>query len=276
MTKKYTKQELIIIAVARQIKNGDNCLLGVGTPMIAGTVAKHCHAPDARLMMESGMVDFDPLMPPMHVADACCSKGFSYAIDLYAMFTTITHRGYLDKAVLGVGQIDKYGNLNSSYNKSETGDISRITGAGGAPEFLAYAQETVLTLKSGEFVESLNYFTSPGYLGGGSERDDSGRYPKGSGPSVVITPEAMFKFETKSKEIYLSALAPGVSVYDVKAKVPWELKIAETLEKFPVPDEHELKALRTFSPKSSFSTRVANELIAEAASQSLEERMSSF
>jgi len=265
MAKKYTSQELIFIAVARQIKNGDNALLGIGLPTIAGAIAKNTHAPQARLMMESGIVDFDPLVPPMHIADACCTEGYSYAIDLFGMFTSITYAGYLDKAVLGVGQIDKFGNLNSSYMEGPDGELERITGAGGAPEFLAYAKETILTLKSGEFVEKLTYFTSPGYLGGGNERDECGRYPKGSGPSMVITPKAIFKFDSKTKEMYLSALAPGAKLEDVKAKIPWDLKVADKLEEFPVPTDDELNFLRRFSPRSCFNTKIANELLINTA-----------
>ncbi|MBU1195712.1 MAG: hypothetical protein KKE62_08395 [Proteobacteria bacterium] len=272
MDKPYTRQELLVIAVARQIKDGDNALLGIGLPTIAGAVAKHNHAPRARLMMESGIADFDPVVPPMHIADACCTEGYSYAIDLFGMFTSITFAGYLDKAVLGVGQIDKYGNLNSSYMVSPDGKPERITGAGGAPEFISYAKETILTLKSGEFVEKLDYFTSPGYLGGGNERDESGIYPKGSGPSILITPRAMFKFDSKTKEMYLSALAPGVSLDKIKSKIPWELKVAQELERFPVPTQEELAFLRKFSPRSCFSTRVSNELLMNTAIEAFSQR----
>lgn len=272
MVKPYTWQELIVIAVARQIKDGDNALLGIGLPTIAGAVAKHTHAPRARLMMESGIADFDPLVPPMHIADACCTEGYSYAIDLFGMFTSITHAGYLDKAVLGVGQIDKYGNLNSSYMEGPDGEFERITGAGGAPEFISYAKETILTLKSGEFVEKLTYFSSPGYLGGGNERDESGHYPKGSGPSVLITPFAIFKFDSETKEMYLSALAPGSKLEDIKAKIPWDLKVAQTLEEFPVPTDDELNYLRKFSPRTSFSTKVSNEFLMNTAFEIFGER----
>ncbi len=265
MTKKYTRQELIIIAVARQIKDWDTALLGIGLPTLAGAVAKHNHAPKARLMMESGIVGFDALVPPMHIADSCCTQGYSYAIDLFSMFTSVTYSGHLDKAVLGVGQIDKYGNLNSSYMESDGGQPERITGAGGAPEFISYAKETILTLKSGEFVEKLAYFTSPGYFGGGNERDEKGRYPKGSGPSILITPDAMFKFDAKTKEMYLSALAPGVTLERVKSKIPWDLKMASHLEKFPVPTDAELNFLRKFSPRSCFTTKVCNDLLFSGA-----------
>jgi len=260
MTKPYTKQELIVITVARQIQDGDNCLLGIGLPTVAGAIAKHSHAPGARLMMESGIVDFDPLVPPMHIADACCSEGYSYAIDLFGMFTAIAHCGHLDKAVLGVAQIDRYGNLNSSYRTSSTGEQQRITGSGGAPEFISYAKETILTLKSGEFVYELPYLSSPGYFGGGREREESGHYPPGSGPSILITPEAIFRFDTDTKEMYLSALAPSVTAEKVMSRIPWDLKVADKLEFFPVPTDAELTFLRRFSPRSCFSNSVADEL----------------
>jgi len=276
MTKPYTRQELVIIAVARQIEDGDNCLLGIGLPTIAGAIAKHNHAPGARLMMESGIVDFDPLVPPMHIADACCTEGYACAIDLFSMFTTVTHRGFLDKAVLGVAQIDRFGNLNSSYRTSESGKPKRITGAGGAPEFISYAKETILTLKSGEFMEKLPYISSPGYLGGGSEREDRGYYQKGSGPSILITPEAMFKFDPDTREMYLHALAPGVTIEKVQSRIPWDLKAAEQLEAFPIPTDEELTFLRRFSPRSSFSTAVAGERIVEAAMERFAERQAFF
>ncbi|MFH2128733.1 MAG: CoA-transferase [bacterium] len=260
MTLQITKQELIVISVLRQIKDGDRLLLGIGLPIIAGAVAKQTHAPNAILMMESGMIDFKPLVQPIHVADACCTQGYAYAIDLFSMFTTITHRGFIDKAILGVGQVDKFGNVNSSYLGDDPLRDRRITGAGGAPEFIAYARETILTLKGGEFVEKLPYFTSPGYFNGGDERDRKGYYPKGSGPKVLVTPHGLFRFDPQTKEMYLDALFPGVPLEAVKAKVPWKLKVADSLSPFPRPTDEEILALRRFSPASAFRTAVNAEL----------------
>lgn len=115
LTKKITKEELLVIAAARQIKNGDVTILGIGLPILAGAVAKATHAPRAVLMMESGIVDFEPRVLPTNVADATCTRGYGYAIDLFSVFTTIAYAGYLDKAFLGVGQVDRYGNLNTSF-----------------------------------------------------------------------------------------------------------------------------------------------------------------
>lgn len=262
LTKKITRQELLIIAASRQIQNGDVSILGIGLPIIAGAVAKKTHAPEAVLMMESGICDFEPRVLPMHVADASATRGYGYATDLFSVFSTITYAGYLDKAFLGVGQIDKFGNINTSYLGTPP-EASRISAAGGAPEFYAYAKKTILTMKGGQFVEKLPYLTSPGYLGGGSQREDSGRYTPGSGPSVLLTSKGIFKFDEETREMYLAALFPGVCVETVKADVPWDLKIADTLGSFPVPTDEEIKALREFSPRASFPSPVAVQLVFE-------------
>lgn len=272
MTLQITKQELLIFAVSKEINNRDKLLLGIGLPIIAGAVAQKTHAPDVILMMESGIVDFMPLVPPLHVADSSSSMGYSYAIDLFSMFTTVTHRGFIDKAILGVGQIDRFGNVNSSYVGGNPTKDARITGAGGAPEFIAYAQDTILTLKGGQFVEKLPYFSSPGYFNGGNEREEKGYYPKGSGPKVLVTSNGIFRFDPKTKEMYLDTIFPGVTLDEIRAVVPWELKIADSLRKCPMPTDKEILALREFAPDQSFSRSVSMELMMAHQMQQMADR----
>ncbi len=271
LTKQVTKEELLIVTAARQIKNGDVVALGIGMPILAGAVAKKTHAPEAVLLMESGIVDFEPCVLPVNVADATCTRGYGYAVDLFGVFTTVAYAGYLDKAFLGVGQIDKYGNLNTSFLGTPPA-AQRITAAGGAPEFYAYAKETILTMKGKGFVEKLPYMTSPGYLGGGDEREKSGRYTPGSGPSILITPKGIFKFHPETREMYLDALFPGVGVDEVRADIPWDLKIADPLGSFPVPQDEEIVFLRRLSPVSSFSNTTGKELAMAHIRKQMEEK----
>ena len=63
MSKPYTLQELLVIAVAKEIHDYENVILGVGVPTTAGALAKALYAPHATLMMESGIIDFEPLLP---------------------------------------------------------------------------------------------------------------------------------------------------------------------------------------------------------------------
>lgn len=260
LTKKITKEELLIVAAARQIEDGDVVILGIGLPIFAGAVAKKTHAPNAVLTLESGIVDFDPVVPPTNVADATCTRGYGYATDLFSVFTTMTYAGYVDKAFLGVGQIDRFGNLNTTYMGAPP-TAQRITGAGGAPDFASYAKQTILTMRGKGFVEKLPYVTTPGYLGGRDEREKSGRYTPGSGPKVLMTQKAIFRFHPETKELYLDALFPGYTVEDIKADVPWDLKVADTLSHFPVPTDEEIYELRKFYPRAPFSNKVGQELM---------------
>jgi glutaconate CoA-transferase subunit B len=136
----------------------------------------------------------------------------------------------------------------------------RLTGAGGAPDFIAYAKETLLTLKGGEFVERLDYLTSPGYLGGGEERDRCGLFPPGSGPSMIISSEAVFRFVPKTKEVFLQSLLPGADLHRVRAKVPWDLQVADPLRPFPTPTAEEIEYIRTFAPQHCVPREIMMEL----------------
>ena len=260
MSPRATKEELMIIAVAREIKDYEKVLLGVGLPTTGGSLAKATHAPNAILMTEAGIIDFNPLLPPNHIADVMCLRGYSYALDLFNTFTTINYRGFVDKAILGVGQVDRYGNINTSFMGGTAKTGMRLTGAGGAPDFVSYAKETILTLKGGSFVEKLDYFTSPGYLEGGDERDSRGIFRAGSGPSIIISTEAIFRFDKKTKEVYLDSLLPGNDLSKVKSKVPWDLRVADPLKPFPIPTEEEISYIRTFAPQHCVPRSIMIEL----------------
>lgn len=259
MSKPYTLQELLIIAVAKEIRDHENVILGVGLPTTAGAMAKMLYAPHATLMMESGIIDFEPLLPLNHIADAHACRGFSYATDLFSAFT-MTYRGFVDVCFLGVGQVDKYGNLNTTAIGDYYKPTMRLTGSGGAADFISYAKRTVLTMLGGEFVNKLDYFTSPGYLDGGNSRDKSGLFPLGSGPTMLLSTKGVFRFDPVTKEMYLAQIHPKVTVEDVKKDVPWDLKIADDLSETPHPTDEEIDFIRRFAPGMSAGRELSMEL----------------
>lgn len=260
MSKPYTLQELLVIAVAREIHDYENVILGVGLPTTAGAMAKALYAPNATLMMESGIIDFEPLLPLNHIADAHSCRGFSYATDLFSAFT-MTYRGFVDVCFLGVGQVDKYGNLNTTCIGDYYKPDIRLPGSGGACDFISYSKRTVLTMLGGNFSEKLDYFTSPGYLDGGSSRDDSGLFPKGSGPSMLLSTKGVFRFDPVTKEMYLAQIHPRVTIEDVKRDVPWDLKIAPDLSETPHPTDEEIDFIRRFSPAASGGRQLFQEMM---------------
>ncbi|MFH2133384.1 MAG: CoA-transferase [bacterium] len=271
MTVKYTLNELLIIVAAREIHDDENVILGVGLPTISGALAKALHAPHVNLMMEAGIIDFEPLVRPNHIADVMSCRGFSYSTDLFSTFTT-TYRGFVDVCFLGVAQVDKYGNLNTTVIGDYFKPDMRLPGSGGAADFISYSKRTVLTMRGGNFVEKLDYFTSPGYLEGGSARDDSGLFPKGSGPSMLISQKGTFRFHPETKEIYLSQIHPGISIEDVKKDVPWELKIDENLSETTPPSAEEVSFIRRFAPAESAGRELALELAMANITRKIEAR----
>jgi len=259
MSKSYTLEELLVIAVAKEIHDYENVILGQGLPVTAGALAKALYAPHAILMMESGIIDFEPLLPLNHIADANSCRGFSYATDLFSAFT-MTYRGFIDVCFLGVGQIDKYGNVNTTVVGDYYRPTVRLPGSGGAADFLSYAKRTVLTMLGGNFVNKLDYMTSPGYLTGGDSREKSGLFPKGSGPSMLLTTKGVFRFDPETKEIYLAQIHPQVKIEDVKKDVPWNLKISPDLSETPRPTDEEIAFIRNFAPSQSAGRQLALEL----------------
>ncbi|MHA1209251.1 MAG: CoA-transferase subunit beta [Candidatus Freyarchaeota archaeon] len=243
---KYSTVELMVSLAAKQIRNGDRVILGQGIPIAAGVLAKMTHAPGCVLMTEGGIVDFEPYKSPFHIAESTTMKGFSYACDLADVFTTILFRGYVDLCCLGAAQVDRYGNINSTVVGDYENPRLRLPGAGGAADFIAHARRTVITLRGGEFVEKLDYCSSPGYLDGGDTREKAG-FPPGSGPSLLISSQGVFGFDKKTKELYLKGCFPGVEVDDIKANIPWDLKIARRLERVEPPPEEHLRIIREFA-----------------------------
>jgi glutaconate CoA-transferase subunit B len=256
---KYTESEIIVANAAKEIVDGDIVVIGQGIPMAAGVLAKATHAPHCVILTEAGLVGIDPFRNPLHIADPTCSRGYLYSCDMTDVFATIVNRGLVDVTFLGVGQMDRFGNMNSTVFGDYDDFRMRMMGAGGAPEFFGYARKAVLTMRGGKFVEKVDYVSSPGYLDGYDAREKAG-FPPESGPKVVYGTNGVFRFDPESKELYLYGLFPGHSVKEIKAEVPWELKVADDLKELLPPTQEEVDLIREFAPEISAGRRLQVEL----------------
>ncbi|MHA1148506.1 MAG: CoA-transferase subunit beta [Promethearchaeota archaeon] len=249
---KYRRVELLVLMASKEIKNDEVVAIGQGIPMAAGAIAKKRHAPKSIILTEAGMVDIEAFQNLEDIADPGSSIGYSYQIDLFEVFTTIVNRGFCDVCMLGVAQMDRYGNVNStiigSYYNYGRKDI-RLSGSGGANEFAGHSNRTVYTVVGGKFVEKLDYMTTPGYLTGGDSRKKVG-LP--GGPSAVISTQGIFRFHEESKEMYLAGIFPQTTIEQVQEKIPWKLKTAEDygldFEKITPPTKEDLEFIREFEP----------------------------
>ena len=261
MNSRYSMDELLSIAIAREIRDHENVVIGAGIPVTACVLAKGLHAKNAILMTESGLIGFDPLIPLIGIADVGACRGFSYSTDLFSMFTTHAYRGFVDVCFLGVGQVDKFGNINSTVIGDYDNFKKRLPGSGGAADFMSYAKRTVLTLNRGQFVKKLDYFTSPGYLKGGESRNNSGYFLKNSGPCTLISTKGIFKFDPVSKEMFLANNHPGITVEEIRKDIPWELKVSPDLVETTPPSVEELEFTRRFNPAKSIGLKASSRFI---------------
>lgn len=247
----WTLADLMIVASAREIKDGDVIFAGVGRPVLSALLAKLTFAPEAVICTESGSIGPMPERLMLGIGDnAGVEKAFC-CTSLWRLFAD-QQRGYVDIGMVGGAQVDKYGNLNSTAIFGEKGDYYqpkiRFTGSGGANDIASCALRTVISmpLNPGKFVNQIDYCTSPGWLQGGDSRARAGLVQ--GGPSAVITDKCIFRFGEDTHEMYLANLHPGVTVDEVREMIPWELKTADSVCETPVPTEAECALIQALDP----------------------------
>ena len=65
----YTNKEMQAVTIAKQIKNGQIVIVGTGLPLIGASVAKKVFAPECNIIVESGLMDCNPIEVPRSVGD---------------------------------------------------------------------------------------------------------------------------------------------------------------------------------------------------------------
>jgi glutaconate CoA-transferase subunit B len=224
----YTRDEMMTVAAARLLKDGQVCFVGIGLPSAACNLARLTHAPELVLIYESGTIGTRPTVLPLSIGD-----------------------GELAETATCV-QIDRFGNLNSTvigpYGKPKT----RLPGAGGATEIAAHAKQVFIVMKATarSFVPKLDFQTSGGHFAG---RAGSGA--RGAGPAVIVTDVGILKPQPASGEFALSVLYPGIPAEEASAAVGWPLAIASALETHAAPTAQELAALRALEARTAAAHR---------------------
>lgn len=249
--KDYTVSEMMGATVANQINNDDVAFIGIGLPLIAGICANNTHAPDAVLIYEGGGVGARSPRLPWTVADNPTAENALIAGPQWRVLGDL-QRGFVTLGILGGAEVDRFGNLNTTVIPGEVDGYARpkvrLPGSGGANDIASCAKRVVIMmrLQKGKFVDRVKFITSPGYLTGPGAREKAGL--TGGGPVMVVTDQCVFKFDEKTKEMYLYALYPGVTVERIKEQVEWDLKVAPQVQEVEPPTEEQVKVMRMIDP----------------------------
>jgi len=241
----YSPREMMTIMAAREIKDGDIVFAGTGISMLAATAAKNINAPNSVIFFETGAIDSLLEELPLAGADSRVMYFSATNTGLLDALATMQNRITGDKviAVLGAAQIDRYGNLNTTaIGDYEKPDI-RFSGSGGGCDVASFVPRCIAFMQheKRKFVEKLDYLTSPGQLYGGASREAAGL--RSGGVSVVITNKAVMRFEKDSREMFLDAFYPGITIDEILNSMQFQIDTSKAREAIP-PTDQELKILR--------------------------------
>jgi glutaconate CoA-transferase subunit B len=223
----HSADEMMTVAAARELRDGEVCFVGIGLPSTAANLARGRHAPDVVLIYESGTIGSKPTRLPLSIGDGDLAETADSVVAVPEIFNYWLQGGRIDVGFLGAAQIDRFGNLNSTVIGAYESPKVRLPGAGGAPEIARLTKRviTIIRQSSRTFVDELDFKTSLG-------ADDQ----------VVITDLGVLR--RAGGELTLTALHPGVTLAQAQEATAWELKVADELETTEAPTEDELSLLR--------------------------------
>ena len=249
-TAQYTPAQIMVTAAAREIVDGEVVFVGMRLPLLGFLLAKSTHAPNAIGVYELGIVRNtlapEAILTMGDLPNLYRAQWLADSADLMGLL----QQGLVDAGFIGGAQVDRFGNLNTSYIGGMQSIQTRLPGSGGACDLASLARRHIIIMahEKRRFMPRVDYITSPGYGDGAGWRAQVG-LPRG-GPSTVITTLGILRFDPDTKEMVLSSIHPGVMVENVLANTGWPLRVAEQLDQTPVPTRQELAMLKQFDPQS--------------------------
>ena len=239
----FTPSELMAVAGARELEDGQVVAVGLGLPVVASFLAKRTHAPNMTIVFEIGVVDPEPIETGVGLADPRVWYRAKVMSSFSDILGSVLHRGRVDVGFLGGLEVDQYGNLNATLVGDPRGKFRHINGGGGANDIASSAQKTIFIMRQEErkFRETIAFITSPGYIKGGDSREKAGLR---GGPSRVITDKAIFGFDPETRKMALLSIHPGNTLEDVLATMGFRPLIPKQIPFTEPPTAEQLRLIR--------------------------------
>ena len=236
--------ELQTIVAARLLRDAGSVFIGVGRPSTAAILARMVFNRDLVLVYESGTIGAKPFSIPLSIGDGELAETADFVVSVPEMFNCWIGPGRIDLAFLGAAQVDRFANLNSTVIGDYDRPMTRLPGAGGAPEIAASCGEVVIVAPHSKrtFVERLDFRTTVGYGDGPGDRHSLGF--RGRGPSAVITDLGVLEPDPETCILTLTAIHPGIEVEQVQDATGFDLGVSDDLQVTEPATDEELEALR--------------------------------
>ena len=242
--------ETMVIIAARELEARILCsqhktmLAGAGTANLAAWVAKYSLQKQnyiVELLVELGYFGNSPRPAEpfvLNFGNFPTCKMLTDTLDTLGVFTCgATNRCI---GVLGGGQIDKLGNINSHWMSDDV----YLTGSGGANDVATGAKETMVIMQQSRhrFLAQVPFITAPG-----------------DRVKTVVSTMGVFEKPDDGQEFILTKYFAGHSdaseedmIRKIKENCGWELKVAREPEAVALPTPDELRLLRIFDPQKFY------------------------
>jgi glutaconate CoA-transferase subunit B len=249
----YTSAELLAVMAARLLKDGQIVFAGIGIPLLAATLAQRTHAPHLTILFEGGTIGpfIVPGELPPSTNEQRCTRRSNMVLPITDVLLLL-QRGYVDIGFMGGAQIDRFGNLNSSFIGDADNPRTRLPGTGGGNDISSLTNMIVaMKHEKRRFVANVDFITSPGWIEGGSTRAERGL--RQGGMWRVVTDLAIMGFDETTREMKVLALQQGVTREQVQDNTGFELLFDEKLGSVDPPRREELAVLRELDPERLYT-----------------------
>lgn len=128
------------------------------------------------MIYESGTIDSNPSRLPLSIGDPVLATNAKSIVPMIQGFGYYLQAGRIDVGFLSGAQIDRYGNINSTVIGEYDDPTVRLPGSGGACEIASNTERTIIIAPHSRrrFPEEVDFVTSPGYIDGGTSREELG------------------------------------------------------------------------------------------------------
>ena len=210
----WTADEMMTVAAARHLADGEVCFVGIGLPSTVANLARRTHAPRLVLVYESGTIGSKPRTIPLSIGDGELAETADSVVSVPEIFNYWLQPGRIDVGFLGAAELDRRGDINTTVIGPYDAPDVRLPGAGGAPEIAASCGRVLVVMRQTPraFVERVGFRTSLG------ER-----------VSTVITDIGVLERDHARGELVLAALHPGATEGQARAATRWDLAVADDL-----------------------------------------------
>ncbi len=230
-----------IIAERIKEKKYKNVLAGIGISGLASWMAKKIleeEGEHVNLVAELGQYDYEPRPTNPFIFNFWNSWSSTIASGIFEGLGIFTQgNNSRSMGVLGAGQVDIYGNINSTMIPG----VMYLVGSGGANDVASAADEVIVVIEhqAGRLIEKVPYITAPG-----------------NRVTTLIT--SLGIFEKRAGKFVLTGviLKDGEREEQVVERIKkltfWKIDKVEKLTHYSFDNEKFLKILRLYDPRKQF------------------------